>query len=305
VGDVRASSIYAPVASGTGGVWRVEVDGWTAILKLIRHDADATGNWQSGEAEGHWYYWRREVLAFQSGLLASLPGEGLRAPECRGIAERSDGSVALWLEDLGPETATSWPLSRYELAARHLGEMQGAYPSGMPLPDRRWLSRNWLRDYVERRRDDIPDAAEEAALLAELAGLPQTLCHFDLHPANLFDVEGRTVLVDWSFVGIGSIGEDAGNLVPDAVLDFHVPPDDVDDLFDRVAAGYADGVGLDLALVRRAMRVAIAAKYFWIAPALRRAQAAEAPMLNRRPFDEAVKWWAPMVEWLSLQLGRD
>ena len=44
-------------------------------------------------------------------------------------------------------------------------------------------------------------------------------------PANLFaDGDDCTVAVDWSFVGIGAIGEDAGNLVADAVLDFHVDP---------------------------------------------------------------------------------
>jgi hypothetical protein len=332
VGDFRATSIYAPVASGTGGVWRVEVDGWSAILKLVRHDAAATGNWQSGEAEDHWYYWRREVLAYQTGLLPSLPGEGLRAPHCYGAIERPDGPIALWLEDAG-RTATGWPVARYGEAARHLGRMQGAFLVETPLPDHPWLSRHWLRTYVTPRRADLgllddPAAwptglvdrslapalrrmdVEQPQLLDELDRMPQTLCHFDVHPANLLDVDGKTVLIDWSFVGIGAIGEDAGNLVPDAVLDFHVPAAQVDELFEAVFRGYAAGLADagwrgDPRLVRRAMKVAIAAKYSWIVPALLRAGLERRPTLNRRPFAETVTWWAPMAEFLASQLGRD
>ena len=60
------------------------------------------------------------------GLLESLTG-GLRAPDCPLIAPRADGSVALWLEDLRSQPATAWPVERYGVAARHLGQMQGAF----------------------------------------------------------------------------------------------------------------------------------------------------------------------------------
>jgi hypothetical protein len=345
------------VASATTGLWRVRLrTGGAAagegaasrIVKVLAPGRDSGHeHWRSGEAEDHWYYWRREALAYGSGLLADLPG-GLSAPTCHLAAERADGSIALWLDDLasgGGAPATAWPPERYGLAARHLGEMQGAYVAGgdrgRPLPTDRWLSRGWLRTYVGRRDRDrgllhddrlwrdpavaawfprppvdelVALRADQSRFLEVLDRLPRTLAHLDLHPANLFDAppaagvaapaaEPATVAVDWAFVGIGAVGEDPGNLVPDAVLDFHVPPDRLDDLHAAVVAGYHAGlraagwdVGADV--VRLAMAASAAAKYAWIAPAVLRSVADGRPELNRRPRDEALASWAPVVRYL-------
>lgn len=56
---------------------------------------------------------------------------------------------------------------------------------------------------------------------------PQVFCHLDMHPVNLFDVDGDTVLIDWAFCGVGGLGEDLGTLVVDAITDFHREPDQV------------------------------------------------------------------------------
>ena len=85
--------------SASSGIWRVRAGDRSAILKLVAHSTEGHVNWISGEEPSHWFYWRREVLAYESGLLATLPGD-LRAPVCHLVAERDDGSVALWLEDL-------------------------------------------------------------------------------------------------------------------------------------------------------------------------------------------------------------
>ena len=69
------------------------------ILKVLRHGGGGSPLWQSGEEESHWYYWRREALAFSSGLLDAF-SDDLRAPQCLGLFERPDGSVGIWLEDL-------------------------------------------------------------------------------------------------------------------------------------------------------------------------------------------------------------
>jgi hypothetical protein len=331
-GPWRAEKVYEPVASASAGIWRVSGDAWSVILKVVHHGRGGHRNWRSGEAQDHWYYWywRREVLAYRSGLPDSFAGP-LRGPRCHLISERPDGAVALWLEDAGTGGAgTRWPVEAYEVPARHLGQAQGAFAVDRPLPHARWLSRDWLRAYLVQRDRDMELLTDGRAwsrpltahnlpatwadplrrmrhdqdlFLDALDGLPRTVCHFDLHPANLFAVEGETVLIDWAFAGIGALGEDCAVLVADAVLDFYVRPERFDDLFAVVRRGYLDGLrragwtGPDED-VDLGMSATLAARYAWIAPALLRAVDAESPTLNRRAIDEAVVWWAPAVPFL-------
>ena len=124
--------------------------GRSAILKVVAHSAVGHENWRSGEEQGHWYYWRREPLAYETGLLRSLTG-GLRAPNALAVVERPDGSVALWLQDLDGLPGSEWPIHRYGVASRHLGQTQGTYLAGSRLPDDPWLSRGWLRSYLRQR----------------------------------------------------------------------------------------------------------------------------------------------------------
>ena len=332
-GNARVSveQVYEPVASASAGIWRVTCGDQSAILKLIAHSDAGHPNWRSGPDPTHWYYWRREVLAYETGLLESMRG-GLRAPACHLVADRDDGSAALWLEDLRSTPAPEWSLERYGLAARHLGRMQGAYLTGLRVPDHDWLSRSWMRSYLMQRDGDMhlveqtalwKDARlipwfpappidrvhamrnDQSRFLDALDELPRTLCHLDLHPANLFgnEQEDITTVIDWSFVGIGAIGEDAGNLVPDAVLDFHFDPARIDALYETVYDGYAAGLrdagarGIDDA-ARLGMAATIAAKYAWIAPAILRAVAEDRAELNRRATDESLQWWGPAVGFL-------
>ena len=227
--------------------------------------------------------------------------------------------------------ATGWDLGRYATASRHLGQTQGAFLTDRPVPDDEWLSRNWLRDYLRQRDGDLQLLADATAwehplvrpwfpsppierlqamrddqsrLLDSLDQLPRTLCHLDLHPANLFaDGDNSTVAIDWAFVGIGAVGEDAGNLAPDAVLDFHVDPAQINDLYDALVMGYDAGLrdagwDGDISVVRLGMAATIAAKYAWIAPAMLRATSEDRALLNRRPIEDAVNWWAPTIRFL-------
>jgi hypothetical protein len=322
VDDVSVEQLYEPVASASRGIWRVRVADRSAVLKLVAHSDGGSVNWRSGADPSHWYYWQREVLAYDSGLLASLPG-GLHAPRCYAATARADGSVALWLEDLGRASGAAWPLDRYGVAASHLGETQGSYLVSRPLPTDAWLSRGWLRSYLAQRERDFalleepvaaafPSATIAAAialrddrvqLLDVLDQMPRTLCHMDLHPANLFEGEDATVAIDWSFVGLGAIGEDAGNLVPDSVLDFHVEPDRITDLYELVSSEYDAGLrdagwdGPDL-VVRLAMAATIAARYAWILPALLRAALEDRELVNGRPAPETLRWWTPAIEFI-------
>ncbi len=314
------------VASATVGIWRFSEGTWSAVLKVLRHQVGNSPLWQSGEDEGHWYYWKREALAYSSGLLAALPGP-LRIPRCYGVFDRPDGTIGLWLEDLpGAASAASSSLDEYRAAAFALGRAQGGVAAS-GLPAQPWLARNWLRRYVERRESSIAGLDDERAwraplvakhvrpelgkeirniwidrerLLAVVESGPQTLCHLDLHPANLFAVGGQTVLVDWAFVGIGGMGEDAANLMLDAVLDFFVRPDEMSALVDTITSGYVEGLTAsewngDGQAVLRTIYASAAVKFFWLLPAMLEAAASGRATLNHRPIDEGFACWAPVI----------
>src|SRR5690606_18457854 len=130
-------------------------------------------------------------------------------------------------------------VDRFATFARRLGRAQGVHVGR--VPDLPWLSRRWLRQYVDSADApgpipwDHPLAARAwpEALRTALArlwdardrlldaadALPRTLCHLDVWPMNLIDEGDRIVVLDWAFVGDGAVGEDIGNLIPDAVAD--------------------------------------------------------------------------------------
>ena len=104
-------------------------------------------------------------------------------------------------------------------------------------------------------------------------------------------------------MGVGGLGEDAGNLVPDTVLDFHLPADQIEELDRTVTAGYTAGLGdagwMDPgSLTRLGMVATTAAKYAWIGPAMLRAVADNRAEVNGRPLDETFSYWAPTVSFL-------
>ena len=110
-------------------------------------------------------------------------------------------------------------------------------------------------------------------MLAALEHGPQTFCHVDFYPGNLFGDDEDTILIDWAYCGIGALGEDPGNFVPDAVLDGFVGAEQADHLERVVWDGYR--AGLDDARWagdERAVRFAFTAtpwlKYEWLSPAL-------------------------------------
>ncbi|MCU1459610.1 MAG: aminoglycoside phosphotransferase [Actinomycetia bacterium] len=112
--------------------------------------------------------------------------------------------------------------------------------------------------------------ADRDWFLRVLEELPRTVCHLDVWPANLIDRgPGDTVLVDWSFVGDGCLGEDLGNLIPDCVADLFVPSDLLPELTRRLYDGYTRGLSSagwrgDERLIRLGM-LASAVKYDWLA----------------------------------------
>jgi hypothetical protein len=264
VGGIEMSSdVYRFSGSGAAAG---EILPWTLILKIIRA---TPGNRHAPHSVR---YWKREPLAYQSGLLGDLPG-GLVPPRCYEAAEHSDGTYWIWMEDVSDELHEQWPLEYYGTVARCLGRFNGAYLVGKRLPDYPWLTRRMLREYVENAapavdlllnswdhplvRRALPGIGiefmqsiweERHAILEAIERLPQTFCHLDAFRRNLFsrraaDGRDRVVAVDWSMAGIAAVGEEIAPLVNGSVGFGAVSPADELELEQIVLEGYLEGLG--------------------------------------------------------------
>lgn len=228
--------------ASTMGVWRIVSNGRRLVLKHLALGAGGTRTWPSDPEVASPHYWRREVEVYEHGLPAGVP---FRLPGCDAF-ERADGSVALWLEDVGdPEP---WPDADIVDAARRLAAM----PALDDGPE--WLARSWLPRYLElrayrydpqlfywQRREEIVERIE--------AG-PKVLVHNDFHPGNIFRPGGDPVVIDWAFCGLGVPGSDAGILAGDFLFDGFFAVEDADRLIDLVWDAYSSA--LDPALVPEA-----------------------------------------------------
>jgi hypothetical protein len=299
LGGVRA---VEPLRHGlgnaaTGGIWRVHGTAGSAILKVasLPASADPAKAFPAGDEPAHWNYWRREALAYQCGLAGTAyVGEGIAAPALLAAASRAGGGVELWLADLSGTTGFDWPVPRLARFGYELGAAQARWAGR--VPDTPWLSRRWLAQYlvegpprlvsIEAADWDHPSVAVWPArvrrdlqrlwagrrqVLAVAQDGERTLCHLDVWPANLVDDAGASVLLDWSFVGEGAIGEDAANLILDSCSDGLMDAALLPEIAETVTDGYLRGLrdagwpgSGDAA--RAAIAACGAAKYSWFAP---------------------------------------
>jgi len=269
---------HEKIMDTTGGLYRFSGQGqdgagvrsWAVVLKIVNRPSGAMC-----QAPGEWCYWQREMLAFQSGLLAGLPGP-IRAPACYGVTER-EGSGWIWLEQIIEATAKQWSLADFERAATQLGRFAGAFLTGNALPDQPWLSSFfyrsvfadggwwaqhmafdtpesiWQSPLVERafsadlRRRVLAIWTEKARFFAAIDQLPQVLCHNDSHRRNLLwhtaeNGAPELIMLDWAFCGPGGVGMDIGDLVAASTYFFDSDPDQVGELERMIFDGYLAGL---------------------------------------------------------------
>jgi hypothetical protein len=282
------------IHSVTGGVFRVRGEGFSLVIKIVQQgvDADPSGMWVAGAEPSHRNYWKREWLAYSTGLLDALPGE-LRAPRTFLTTEPADDECWIWMEDVEGRPGADWQVDDYDSVAFDLATTQAPYASGRSvLPSEAWLSHHWLRGWVDTlaqqigaldddslwreqwqapvaalrpRVRDLWNAREQLLTIVEAA--PQTVVHCDFWPTNLIAADdGTTVAIDWSQVGIGSIAQDLDQLTLDPVWMLVLPDASLDALEAHVLPGYlsglrACGVDLDEASVRRWYAAAAAVHY--------------------------------------------
>lgn len=305
-GRWHSEALGRGAAGATNGLWRVVGPGWSAVCKVVAHSDAGHARWRTSSRESDPLYWRREAEAYCTGFLDRIVGgaeSGVEVPRHLACFERADGSVSVWLEDVRGLPGPQWPLIGYAAASRAFGRLQGGLVARGCVPQEPWLTRGWLRAYVDRRVDyaevlldearwrDVPETARDVAarrddfvrlwndreqLLEVLEAVPTTLCHLDLYPDNLFGVtgtdgSGRVVAIDWAYTGTGSLGEDIGNLAIDSMLDCFVDPSQGATLAQLCVGGYLLGLGDsgwkgDERLVRLGFAASAAVKYTWMAP---------------------------------------
>lgn len=270
---------------------------WSALLKVLRN-AEGAPAWLRDDGEpGHWNNWEREVLAYRSGLTADL-ADGLSAPRYLHSFQPDAGSWWLWIEYVDGEPGTTWPPDRYPIAAYHVGQWQGRYLCGEPLPRYSWLADDWLGAWVPPctsknhrlvhdeqawthplLRDHLGTKHAQSArmlcdarrqLIERTTLLPYTLCHHDCWPPNLHSRSNSekdvTLVVDWSWVGRGTAGHDAANLVFDAVASGYLPPEQLASTDAAVLEAYLDGISSagwtgPMAMVRTGYRMVAALRF--------------------------------------------
>ena len=241
---------------------------WSLILKFF--DLQREGFQAASDDIDAWDYWKREWLVYQAPWLHDLPGNVV-APRCLGAADHP--GVAAWvaLEDLQHVDQRPWSLARFQTVARHLGAFNGAYLAGREMPTDAWLSHDWLRGWTERSAPMVallPTVADQPlvqqifsdsaitellrfweerhAFYDALQALPQTLCHLDIFPRNVFvrpTAHGdQSVAIDWAFCGRAAAGEELGALIGASFFLFEADPTTAAELQARCIEGYLDGL---------------------------------------------------------------
>jgi hypothetical protein len=266
---------FASHNSATGGLFlftgRAQsergVRPWSVVLKCIKKPE------QPDEAVRGWTYWRREILAFQSGLLAELPA-GVRAPRGYGVMEIENGAW-VWIEHIHETTSKQWSLDDFQRTAGQLGRFQSAYLHGTPLPDQPWLCTPFFRQLWGDMADFLNPASQgnawqspfvqrvfdepmKLAILQLLADrprffdindrLPQVFCHNDAQRRNFIWThsaqtgEPELAPIDWSACGPGALGNDLGELVGTSLYFFDYNIADAETLEAAVLEGYLSGI---------------------------------------------------------------
>jgi hypothetical protein len=233
---------------------------WSVVLKIVTNPG-------MERDLSHLRYWKREMLAMKSGLLATLPGP-VAAPRCYGTSEHQS-SGWIWMEHIIEPENPHWTTNQYLFAARQLGRFNGGYVAGIPLPDYPWLCKGhvptklgalppldaWDNQFVSQSfstqvRERVLRLWDERKRFYEaMERLPQTFSHFDFHRRNLIirqqeDGQDQVVALDWAWCGYGALGGDLYSLLGGSALLFELEPETIPemepDAFEAYLAGLSD-----------------------------------------------------------------
>lgn len=268
---------HSAVIATTGGLYRFRGLArtgqgsvpWSIVLKILRYTPEA-------QDPQFWRYWKRELLAFQSGVLAEV-ADGVAAPQCYGTAEYPGDCAWIWLEDIEEGFPGQWPLERFEWAAYQLGRFSAASLARQTRPKHPWLAKGFFRSlladggrWATRMDPSSSESVWECPIVVKafpepvktrvlqlwsertlymdaLESLPQTFCHHDANRRNLMirrkvDGEEELVLIDWSFPGPDAIGVELQNFVATSAFWFETEPSRADEFERMVYPAYLKGL---------------------------------------------------------------
>jgi len=294
---------------------------WSLILKTIHP-------YEKEDDPTSLRYWKREAIAYQSGLLDDLPGR-IRAPLCYGIVEQPEHEVWLWMEEIADEVKGKWSLDQYGSVAQHVGEFNGLFfgnESAYSLP---WMTKNQLRSWVGTAAPILPPEVLAQPLVSRffsndiyewMQGIwsehlmwldfverqPKTLSHLDVFRRNAFshhtpEGDSQTALIDWAFVGGAAPGEEIAPLVAGSVNFMDFDATQIHELDQVVFENYLEGLHSagwddDARVVRFAYAVASILKFSVgvTGVAFMVADKNQHPILERmfgNPIDKLVETW--------------
>ncbi len=261
----------AAIGAGEPGEWRV-------VLKVVQ-DVDLSGttleSGYSREPED-WNYWKREALVLRTGVLERFTWP-LRSVTYLVVDEPDEATAWLWMEELDhTDHRSPWTLSELAQAAHNLGAFaaqgRAALDDVRRLP---WAAHRWMEGWVATGRamgadhavghegcwehplvlERIPANARALTsvflhradrLLGRLDALPQTVAHHDTQWSNLFRdrrPEGTgTVVIDWSYLGTGPVGQDLGLHIASNVFNRAVGTADAVEHAETATSAYLEGL---------------------------------------------------------------
>ena len=79
-------------------------------------------------------------------------------------------------------------------------------------------------------------------MLDLLESLPQVFCHQDAFRRNLFSQGGRTIAIDWGYMGIAPVGAELVALVAASLFFFEIPAEQTEELDRLCFEGYLLGL---------------------------------------------------------------
>ena len=286
----------AGVAAGADGP-----QPWSMAVKFLRVGAD---DWQfRGLEPSHWRYWKRDWHVYQAPWVTGLD-PSFQPPRIYGLGELNPDTAWIAMEHLASEER--WPLDRFPQVARILGRMNGRFLTGRPLPNDPWLTRDYVRMYVDLAEPvlnqftelakapplcDIysPDAVADLLALwadreqfhAALATCPQVFSHFDVFTRNAFLSENdagelQVTAIDWELCGVVPVGGELSPLTGSSLAFADLSPEDGEQVAADCLDAYLDGLA-DVGAVVSPTQVEFA---FLATNTLRNALGGTVPVVN-------------------------